>query len=76
MFSVDFVCRVPALSPARVFPTLPHSPWCLPFSTVSLGDFSELHTGGWIILLGCQLSLAYAVHRRRLKRRRSAVVGE
>ncbi|TQD94472.1 hypothetical protein C1H46_019893 [Malus baccata] len=59
MFSVEFMCRVLALAPAQVFPTLPRSPWCLPFPTVSLGDFPEFQTGGWFISLGCRLSLTY-----------------
>ncbi|TQE13532.1 hypothetical protein C1H46_000863 [Malus baccata] len=55
MFSIEFVCRVPALLPARVFPTPPSSPCCLPFPAVSLRDFP----GCWLLSLGCRLSLAY-----------------
>ncbi|KAB2610213.1 transcription initiation factor TFIID subunit 12-like [Pyrus ussuriensis x Pyrus communis] len=59
MSFVEFVCRVPALSPARVFSTPPRSPLCLLFSTVLLGNFSELQTGDWLLSLGCQLPFAY-----------------
>ena len=52
------------LSPAWVFPTPPRSPWCLPFLTVLLGNFSELHTGGWPLSFGCRLPLAYGCGRR------------
>ncbi|TQD94936.1 hypothetical protein C1H46_019482 [Malus baccata] len=59
MFFVEFVCRVPLLSLAWVFQTPPRSPWCLPFPAILLGNFSELHIGGWPLLFGCQLPLVY-----------------
>ncbi|TQD76623.1 hypothetical protein C1H46_037813 [Malus baccata] len=59
MSSVEIVCRVPVLAPARVCSTPPRSPLCLSLAVVLLGTCSELPTGAWPLSLGCQLPITY-----------------
>ncbi|RXH75073.1 hypothetical protein DVH24_029794 [Malus domestica] len=46
MVSVEFVCKVLVLYPARVFPTPSRSPCCLPFAAVLLEIFPKLLFNG------------------------------
>ncbi|KAB2610855.1 hypothetical protein D8674_018887 [Pyrus ussuriensis x Pyrus communis] len=80
---VKIVCRAPASSPARVFPTSPPSPTSLPLPATLFMGFHGLHPNSWLPLWCCWLSVlcgcAHEADRGRmlcLKRRYSTMEEE